>query len=182
MSSVFTNTACGRPWNKTSSGPAVSDRDFEPPVQAVEGGWTLNFDDEERAFLTNLLEELRGLVTGPADDPLVDRLFPKAYRDDEEMEAEYQRLMRDELVVSRVAALDSVIARLEAPEPEIMDEGETVAFMQSLNAIRMVLGSIIGITDDESADQADASDSMEMNLYEFLSWVLDWTVRSLSPN
>ena len=33
-----------------------------------------------------------------------------------------------------------------------LDEGDTIAFMQSINAIRLVLGSMLGITDDDSAD------------------------------
>ena len=42
------------------------------------------------------------------------RLFPTAYPDDPEKEAEYQRFMRDELVASRTAALDAVEATLDA--------------------------------------------------------------------
>ena len=61
------------------------------------------------------------------------------------------------------------------------DEGQTIAFMQSINAIRLVLGSLLGIHDDESADQADGDASPEHQLYDFLSWLLEWTVRALSP-
>ena len=59
-----------------------------------------------------LTGELRALLTDP--DPgdeaqrLIVRLFPVAYPDDDEMEAEYQRLMREELVGSKLAALDAV--------------------------------------------------------------------------
>ena len=53
--------------------------------------------------------------------------------------------------------------------------------MQSINAVRLVLGSMLGITDDDSADAADLADSPEHHLYDFLSWLLEWTVRSLSP-
>ncbi len=108
------------------------------------------------------------------------RLFPTAYPDDEDKEAEYQRLMRDELVASRLAAIDSVTETLSGDE--LLDETQTIAFMQSINAIRLVLGTMLGITDDESADDADVADTPEHHLYDFLSWLLEWTVRALSPS
>jgi hypothetical protein len=157
-------------------------RRFVAPVEAVRGGWRINLDDEERSLLLRLMGELQALLTGPDDNDLIRRLFPVAYPEDEEKEAEYQRLMREELVASRLAAIESVTRTVEpANAKELLDEGETIAFMQSINAIRLVLGSMLGITDDESADAADDADSPEHHLYDFLSWLLEWTVRSLSP-
>ncbi len=158
-------------------------RRFVAPVQALDGGWRINLDDEERNLLVRLMGELEALLTGPDDNELIRRLFPVAYPDDDEKEAEYQRLMREELVTSRLAAIASVTRTIDpASAPVLLDEGETIAFMQSINAVRLVLGSMLGITDDDSADDADAADSPEHHLYDFLSWLLEWTVRSLSPN
>lgn len=156
-------------------------RKFVAPVEAVDGGWRIGLDAEERNLLIRLMGELRALLTGPDDNELILRLFPAAYLDDEEKEAEYQRLMREELVTSRLSAIESVTAVLQGDPGELLDEGQTVAFMQSINAVRLVLGTMLGISDDESADEADAADSPEHHLYDFLSWLLEWTVRSLSP-
>jgi hypothetical protein len=156
-------------------------RKFVAPVEAVHGGWRINLDVEERNLLIRLMGELRELLGGPHDNELVRRLFPTAYPDDEEKEAEYQRLMREELVASRLAAIDSVTETLSGSPDELLDESQTIAFMQSINAIRLVLGTMLGITDDDSADDAEVADSPEHHLYDFLSWLLEWTVRSLSP-
>jgi hypothetical protein len=157
-------------------------RRFLAPVEAVRGGWRINLDDEERNLLLRLMGELQALITGPDDNELLRRLFPVAYPEDEEKEAEYQRLMREELVASRLAAIESVSRTIDPANAKVLlDEGETIAFMQSINAIRLVLGSMLGITDDESADAADDADTPEHHLYDFLSWLLEWTVRSLSP-
>ena len=43
-----------------------------------------------------------------------------------------------------------------------------------------MLGTMLGITDDEAADEADEADTPEHHLYDFLSWLLEWTVRALS--
>lgn len=155
-------------------------RKFVPPVDAVDGGWQITLDADERDLLVRLMGELRELITGPGDNELVRRLFPTAYPDDEEKEDEYQRLMREELVTSRLSAIETVTTVLDPDRTGLLDEGQTVAFMQSINAVRLVLGSMLGITDDETADAADAADSPEHHLYDFLSWILDWTVRSLS--
>ena len=157
-------------------------RRFVAPVEAVPGGWRITLDVEERSLLIRLMGELRELLGGPPDNELVRRLFPTAYPDDDEKEAEYQRLMRDELVASRLAAIDSVTETLSATrDDQLLDESQTIAFMQSINAIRLVLGTMLGITDDDSADDTEVADSPEHHLYDFLSWLLEWTVRSLSP-
>ena len=157
-------------------------RRFVAPVEAVNGGWRINLDTEERNLLQRLMAELQALITGPDDNELLRRLFPVAYPDDEEKEEEYQRLMREELVASRLGAIESVTRTVDpANAKALLDEGDTIAFMQSINAIRLVLGSMLGITDDDSADAADEADTPEHHLYDFLSWLLEWTVRSLSP-
>jgi hypothetical protein len=156
-------------------------RKFVPPIEAVDGGWRITLDGEERDLLIRLMGELEALLTGPQDNVLLLRLFPVAYPEDEEKEAEYQRLMREELVTSRLSAIASVTAALDPQRTELLSEAETVAFMQSINAIRLVLGSMLDITDDESADLADTTNTPEHHLYDFLSWLLEWTVRSLSP-
>jgi len=204
MSSACTNTACGPRWS-TSREPAPSiraasirvtsilatsilmarRRKFVGPIEAVDGGWQVNLDTGERQLIIRLMGELRALITGPDDNELLLRLFPAAYTDDEEKEAEYQRLMREELVASRLASIEMVERTLDPDRRELLDEGETLAFMQSLNAIRLVLGTMLDITDDDAADadeEGQSGDSPEHHLYDFLSWLLEWTVRSLSPS
>ena len=154
-------------------------RDFDPPVQATEAGYLVNLGDHERKLLTRLVGQLRDLLAED-DHPLLDRLFPTAYPDDEEAESEYQRLMREELVTSRTMSIDTVTELLARPPEQPLDEGETLAFLQSVNAIRLVLGTMLGISDDEDAERVDEGDDSEQQLYGYLSWLLEWTVRALS--
>jgi hypothetical protein len=162
---------------------------FRAPVKRGRDGIVLRLEPDERALLRRLLGELRALLLGADDadearpagaEQLVQRLFPTAHPDDPELEAEYQRLMRDELVASRVAALDVVDEVLAEDRP--MDEGQARAFMQSINAVRLVLGTMLGVTDDPSADEdgvpGEHADSPEYHLYAYLSWLLEWTVRA----
>ncbi|MGI9646297.1 MAG: DUF2017 family protein [Ilumatobacteraceae bacterium] len=157
----------------------MADRSFIPPVRGVDGGWALHLDDEERKLFVRLAGELRDMLSAPGPNPLLDRLFPVAYPGDAEKEFEYRRLMRDELVTSRVAALGTVEKTLGPDGPDVMDEEQIFAFMQALNAVRLVLGTLLKIEDDDDDDEL--ADTPEHHLYSFLSWVLEWTVRALSP-
>ena len=159
-------------------------RKFVAPVGAVDGGFTINLDVDERSLIVRLLGELEDLLTAESDEraPILARLFPPAFHDDPEKEAEYQRLMREDLVASRMAAITSVTEILEGDARVLLNEGQTMAFMQAVNAIRLVMGTLLDITDDESAELADVDDSPEHNLYNYLGWLLEWTVRALSGN
>ncbi len=162
-------------------------RAFLPPIEAVDGAegvtsWEVRLADDQRAAVVHLFGELRSLLRdGDPDRPPLVRLFPPVYVDDEEKESEYRRLMRDELVTSRLVQREAAEAFLAPGGPEELDEGEVVALLQSLNAVRVVLGTILDVGDDEGDDLDDGlDDSPEHQLYGFLSWLLEWTVRSLS--
>jgi hypothetical protein len=163
-------------------------RRFVPPVRAVDDGYEVTLGRDERDLLIRLLGELSAMLTADAEEhqPLLAKLFPPAYPDDEEKEAEYQRLMRTELVASRLEAIGNVLEILRGEPSEPLDEEAATAFMQSINAVRLVLGSMLGITDDETADRiddtADDSESPEHQLYTFLSWLLEWTVQAMSAS
>jgi hypothetical protein len=56
-----------------------------------------------------------------------------------------------------------------------------IAFVQSLNGLRLVLGTILDVSEDQDPDDIDEDDPLagEFHLYNFLSWLLDWAVRAL---
>jgi hypothetical protein len=152
------------------------------PVTRSGSGYVLHLGKDERALVARLLEELRSLLTDPADPALVRRLYPVVHPDDPERESEYQRLMRDDLVASRLGSIDVVTDVLERSGRKVtLDEAQMVAFMQAVNAVRLVLGTLLDVTeDDELIEREDADISPEHHLYGYLSWVLDSSVRALS--
>ena len=81
-------------------------------VEPTTGGYVLHLDAEEIDLVVRLLGELRSLLLSddPAHHDLLRRLFPPAYHlaDDAEAEAEYQRLMREDLVASRLEGIAMV--------------------------------------------------------------------------
>ena len=53
--------------------------------------------------------------------------------------------------------------------------------MQALNALRLVLGTMLDVDEDDDLDDIDDDDPLvgEHHLYDYLSWLLDWAVRAL---
>ena len=156
-------------------------RAFIPPIERVRDGFMINIGDDERQLVTRLLNELSQLLMGESGDPRLIRMFPPAYHlaDDAEADAEYQRLMREDLVASRLAGIATVNLAMETPGP--VSEEAMVSFVQAINGLRLVLGTMLDVVEDHDPDDIDEDDPLvgEHNLYNFLSWLLDWAVRAL---
>lgn len=153
------------------------------PVRRRGDGFVVVLHPNQRAGLRNLLAELRQLVDAdPADQhtaALIERLFPAAYTNDDERESEYQRLMRSELAESRRSALTIVDAALAADSTRL-DASGLMALMQSINSIRLVLGTVLEVSDDPDVEVDPAQlDSPMYAWYGFLSWLLEHCVSAL---
>jgi hypothetical protein len=156
-------------------------RAFIPPIERVRDGFVFNIGDDERQLVTRLLTELSQLLMGGSDDPRLVRIFPPAYHlaDDAEADAEYQRLMHEELVASRLSGITTVNAALQSSD--VANEETMIAFVQAINGLRLVLGTMLDVSEDQAADEIDDDDPLagEHHLYNFFSWLLDWAVRAL---
>lgn len=173
-----------------SDDPAVVDGEELPiaPIVRIDDSeplsWRLALGPDERAIVLRLLAELRSLLRD--DDPdeparrLLQRLFPPAYPDDDEKEEEYQRLMRDELVASRAATIDDVARVLGDDDADVLDEAQVVSLLQGVNALRVVLGTMLDVDEDDDIVALGDDATPEHHLYGYLSWLLDWIVTSLS--
>jgi hypothetical protein len=157
-------------------------RRFRAPVRPAGDGFVVDLGADEAMLVRRLVGELRQLLADPDPDEeaqvLLHRLFPVAHADDPDAEAEYQRLMREELVASKLATFDIVEATLAGDGR--VDEGGLIAFMQSVNSLRLALGTMLGVTDDPEAEvDPGREDAAEYHLYGYLSWLLEWSVRAI---
>ena len=164
-----------------------------PVVRLKNGKFKIDLADDHRQLLTQLIEQLRDSLTTTTDDSNLRRLFPTAYHNDAKKDAEYQRLMRDELLESRLAAIDIAISVL-ATDDEITGE-QIDSFSRSINSLRLVLGTTLDIAESdydiprdspqsENSESDEASDDdeylIQKELYEYLGWLLEWTVSAQS--
>ena len=101
--------------------------------------------------------------------------------------------MRDELLESRLAAIDVAIS-VVAQDGEVSAE-EIDAFSRSINSLRLVLGTTLDIAESdygspsdtqhsENSDRDETSEAdeylIQKELYEYLGWLLEWTVSAQS--
>ena len=141
-------------------------------VLARQGRYVLRLDERERELIRELLGELRELLALNPTDPRVRRLYPAAYAEDPELEDEYQRLTQEELRSGRLTSVDAVEASVDA---ELLDADQLTAWMQAVNALRLILGTMLDITDDDQELDFDPShpEARTMALYGYLGGLLD---------
>lgn len=159
---------------------------FGRPIKRLPGGeLRLRLSARERDVLRSLPAQLRGLLEAAPDDPTVRRLAPPAYRDDAGSEAgyeaEYRRLMGGDLSERRLAAL-AVLE--ETAGAERLSEEEAHGWLTALNALRLVLGTQLDVS-EEVEDLPVAPDDPRapaFALYAYLSGLLSELVEALSES
>ncbi len=142
-----------------------------------DGRFKVDLEPWERDLLRTLPGQLRDLLA--TDDPALERLFPPAYLADDERNDEYRRLMRSDLLASRLSSLDVLEATVDATE---LDEEQVVAWMGAINDVRLVLGTRLDVSEDMGPEPFDDDDprSPAFALYGYLAMLQEWIVRALS--
>lgn len=151
------------------------------PVEALgDGVFRINLTEDERTTLLGFVDQLEQVLSAEHSDPRLRRLFPTAYHENPDLDEEYQGYMRDELRQSRAASIATVRDVLHSPET--LTEAQLYAFMMVLNSLRLVLGTLLGVSEDEDTDDIDDDDPTfgQAQLYGYLGWLLEWTVDTLS--
>ncbi len=143
----------------------------------------VTLEPTELELLRQLPPQLGTLLTDASDDsgakdPVVQRLFPRAYLDptEEAAEVEWQGLVHSDLVKERLAALELVTATLEhATERRgrfevALTADETQAWLGVLNDARLALGIRLDVT-EETDLEAVALDDPEASAYAIYGWL-----------
>jgi hypothetical protein len=148
-----------------------------PFVPLGDGRVALKLGEDEREVLGHLLPQLGGVLDDP-DHPDVRRLFPTAYPNDAERDADYQRFMRDELATSRSVSLQTVLDTLGNTE---LSSDELSAWLQTLNAARLVLGTRLDVSEDDGPPwelDPDDPDTPTQVAYLWMSELLETATRA----
>jgi hypothetical protein len=143
------------------------------------GGYLLNLPPEERALLRSLPAQFRDVLQ--TDDPSLRRIFPPAYMDDDDANDEFQRLMREELLEGKLAAL--AIVEETAGADHLTGE-QLEGWLGALESLRLFLGTQLDVTDETYAIELDPDDpsAPALALYSYLSWLQEQAVEALSSS
>jgi len=147
---------------------------FEPTPDGVR----VRLPDGARETLREVLPQLRAVLEGgeASSDPAIARLFPAAYRDDPLRSLEFETLVGPELLRGRLDAIRVTEASLDA---EVLDEQQLLAWHATLNGLRLVLGTRLGITEETTEENVDEPDHPAFDLYRELTWLEGWIVEVL---
>jgi len=146
-------------------------------IRRTRGGFELKLPRAEREVRRSLPGQLRELIE--SRDPSTARLFPPAYQDDPEHQAEYQEMVGDDLLQKRLQAIEIVDQTVQAKR---LDEEQLLAWLGALNDLRLVLGTRLGIeveTDGEDIADDDLRAPM-LGLYHYLGWLVSQAVDALA--
>lgn len=150
-------------------------RDLVSQVAALVGdGLPPQPDETTGGGETAALEKLVGLSDNSKlpDDPILARLLPNAYRDDEASAGEFRRYTEHGLRTGKVAAAQTVLDTLpEDGGRVLLTEDQAQAWLRSLNDVRIALGTKLDVTEDrhEFLDPAGPGDEDAAAL-----WIYDW--------
>jgi hypothetical protein len=151
---------------------------LSPRLQRTRRGrYRLRLPNHERELLRSLPGRLRELLA--TDDPALRRLFPPAYRDDPERQAEYESLVSPELTRERLDALTVMERTIDATD---LTEEEVTAWLGALNDLRLVLGTRLDVT-EEMYDEGLAEDdprSPAFAVFAYLGWLEEQIVEALA--
>jgi Domain of unknown function (DUF2017) len=132
---------------------------------------------DDREVLRQFVPQFTALLEEPSQ-PALRRLFPPAYADEAhaEHQEEYQRLMQEDLVERHRAELDLVVSTASA---ETLSEEELLAWSRALNSIRLVLGTILDVSEE---DEQRSPATPEEALYGWLTYILGEVIDALEAS
>jgi hypothetical protein len=134
---------------------------------------------EEVELLVMTARDMVSIVEQPPDGEVADRLYPRAYLDptEEAAQGEFDALVHDDLVSSRRAAFEAIVAGLEAATPNAkglvevtLSPDEELQWLTAVNDARLVIGTALGITEDDDSEYAPDDPRFEYGvLYGWLT-------------
>ncbi|MDX6301580.1 MAG: hypothetical protein QOF53_2794 [Nocardioidaceae bacterium] len=142
-------------------------------------------------------DPLQGMVpvsfdpVAPPADPILHRLLPDAYRDDNEAAGEFRRLTEADLRATKRGGLSRIVLDLSGEGKGTrsggvrvdLDEEGASQWLAALTDLRLALGTRIGVTEDMDDERerlaVDSPRYAEIATYDWLSWLQDMMVRAL---
>ncbi len=128
------------------------------------------------------LLDFSGPTTEP-DDPVLARLFPTAYPDDEEAAGDFRRFTESTLRDGKAAAAAAIIDALEeaglTSQPEDgtfidveLDEGDALTWMKSFTDMRLAIATRLGVEEgDEEYWLSLPDDDPRAQVHDIYDWL-----------
>jgi hypothetical protein len=133
------------------------------------------------------LAALIGMPTGevpPPEDPVLRRLLPDAYRDDEGAASDFRRFTDSELRAAKRGHATVVVETLPDGGGSMkLDRDQADAWLGALNDMRLALGTSLEVTEATDPDDypEDHPARQALEVYGWLGWLQESLLSCLDP-
>ena len=127
---------------------------------------------------------LSGGDVAPPDDPVLQRLLPDAYRDDDGAAADFRRYTDSDLRATKRAHATVVLETLPAEGGVLeLDRDQADAWLGALNDMRLALGTSLGVTEETDVDDLpeDSPARPALEVYGWLGWLQESLLSCVEP-
>jgi Domain of unknown function (DUF2017) len=150
---------------------------WSPLVETVPGGYRVNLGRAEQRLVMEALDELRVMLAN--QDPATRRLFPTAYVDDAALDAEYQKMVGDDLLQGQLEALDLVERTIDG---QTIDRDELEGWMRAINGVRLALGTRLDVSEEGVVIDPDDPNAHLLFMYEVMGVLLGAMLQALAAS
>ena len=153
-------------------------REHPRVVREPDGRYRLDLPNAERVVVRQLPAQLRQELDAP-DHPDLRRVFPPASNEDDRLVQEYRELIGDQLLAGRLRAVETMESTVDA---DVLDEEQILAWLSTVNDLRLILGTRLGVTDERQDEDLPDGDprSQVYALYHYLGFLEDQIIEALS--
>ncbi len=137
---------------------------------------TVELDEPEAMLLRSLISEMQMLLEAdvPAGDPVKQRLFPRAYENDEH-ERGFRELTAGDLETAKLETLREVRDALGHSGAARVEVGpdEVGSWLRLLTDLRLAIGVRLDVTEETMAAEIDPDDpnAPALSVLHWLGWV-----------
>lgn len=151
-------------------------------VTRRRGHARIQLESVESGLLATLFDDLDGaLQTLPDDDPVRQRLFPAAYRSDDEAADEFRSLTEESLRDTKTERVEECRAELPDGEGDVdLDDEAAQRWLTVLTDLRLAIGTRLDVSeDDDPAIDPSDPDAQLRAIYQWLTALQDSLVHAV---
>jgi uncharacterized protein DUF2017 len=139
----------------------------------------VSLTEAETALLAGMFDDLADALAEPdPHDPMIQRLYPDGYTDDDEASREYRELVQGDLQAERISRLRACRAELPPGGGRMpLDDEGLDRWLRELNDLRLGLGTRLGVTEEDELDESQPA----VQIYSWLTAVQDMLVMHALP-
>lgn len=146
-------------------------------IEVVGEGIRVELGSGEAALISQVPEVVKSL--GGGDDPAMERLRPPVAPGDPKIDDNWWQMVGDDLSQSREVDAGFVAKVVPGDEAVVLDlkPEEAEALLRTVNHARLVIAARMGIA---YSDDAEAAQSRDDPVLDFLGWMVELLTHSLS--